>query len=283
MTISDEHSPNSSSSHQSKPFSRTKPWYHPTLSPEHGVYIVLFVSFLTGAAAAQRWTGLTTLGLVCAFAGFQAEHPLVLQIKQRRSWKPRFLVWGGIYAGIAVGIAAYLFVQVPMLLWVYLGAIAAFLIDALAVFYRQQKSIANELVTFAGVCLAAPLAYIATSGTVTASVLGLWLLNALFFSSAVFTVKLRKPKSVSPVPGLLYNALSSLALLTLWYCGWLGPYTALAFALIVLKFGFILWQQEWYKTTRIQNVAMLETIFALAFLAVTSISLLPAHLPAPTL
>ena len=133
-----------------------KAWYLPTFSPEHGVYIVLFVSFFTGAAAAQQWTGLTTLGLICAFAGFQAEHPLVLQIKQRRSWKPRFLVWGGIYAGIAVGIAAYLFVQAPVLLLVYLGAIAAFLIDALAVFYKQQKTVANELVTFAGVCLAAP-------------------------------------------------------------------------------------------------------------------------------
>ena len=133
-----------------------KAWYSPTLSPEHGVYIVLFVSFLTGAAAAQRWTGFTTLALICTFAGFQAEHPLVLQIKQRRSWKPRFLVWGGIYAGIAVGIAAYLFIQTPVLLWVYLGAIAAFLIDVLAVFNKQQKSVANELVTFAGVCLAAP-------------------------------------------------------------------------------------------------------------------------------
>ncbi|MEO1623386.1 MAG: YwiC-like family protein, partial [Cyanobacteria bacterium J06632_3] len=66
-------------------------WYSPTVSPEHGAYVVLIVSFLTGAAAAQQWTWATTLALLCAFCGFQAEHPLVLQIKQRRSWKPRFL------------------------------------------------------------------------------------------------------------------------------------------------------------------------------------------------
>ena len=71
-------------------------WYRPTFSPEHGVYVVLLVSFLTGAAAAQSWTHMTTLALLCAFCGFQAEHPLVLQIKQRRSLKPRFLVWGGL-------------------------------------------------------------------------------------------------------------------------------------------------------------------------------------------
>lgn len=70
-------------------------WYKPTLSPEHGVYVILLVSFLTGAAAAQNWTLSTTLALVCAFFGWQAEHPLVLQIKQRKSLKSRFLVWGG--------------------------------------------------------------------------------------------------------------------------------------------------------------------------------------------
>jgi len=63
--------------------SKSQAWYRPTLSPEHGVYVVLLVSFLTGAAAAQNWTLATTLALVCAFCGFQAEHPLVLQIKQR--------------------------------------------------------------------------------------------------------------------------------------------------------------------------------------------------------
>lgn len=62
-----------------------KPWYRPTLSPEHGVYVMLVVSFLTGAAAAQQWTWATMLALVCAYCGFQAEHPLSMQIKQRRS------------------------------------------------------------------------------------------------------------------------------------------------------------------------------------------------------
>lgn len=82
-------------------------WYFPTVSPEHGAYVVLTVSFLTGAAAAQQWTWATTLALLCAFCGFQAEHPLMLQIKQRRSWKPRFLLWAGVYGGIAMAIAAF--------------------------------------------------------------------------------------------------------------------------------------------------------------------------------
>jgi len=89
--------------------STTKPHfptgYKPIISPEHGVYLVLLVSFLVGVSLAQQWTWESTLALICAFSGFQAEQPLVLQIKQRKSWQPRFLFWGGIYGSIAAGIA----------------------------------------------------------------------------------------------------------------------------------------------------------------------------------
>jgi hypothetical protein len=254
-----------------------KSWYQPTFSPEHGVYVVLLVSFLMGAAAAQQWTWATSLAFLCAWAGFQAEHPLTLQIKQRRSWKPRFLVWGGLYAGIALGTAIYLFLQTPILLWLYLWAIAALLIDSVAVFYRRQKSIWNEFLTFAAVCLAAPLAAITTTGTATIALLGLWLLNTLFFSSAIFTVKLRKPKTQSLVPGLIYHGAATLIVLGLWYFGWLTGLEAIAFGVVVLKFGFILWKLEWYKTTAIKNVAFLETLSAILFLSLTAIALLPAH------
>ncbi len=257
--------------------SYTIPWYRPMVSPEHGVYVMLIVSFLTGAAAAQHWTEATTLAFICAFAGFQAEHPLTLQIKQRRSWKLRFLLWGGLYASVALSIAAYLGWQIPMLLWLYLGAIAAFTIDSLAVLHRQQKSIWNEILTFAAVCLAAPFAAIATTGTATTTLLGLWLLNTLFFSSAIFTVKLRKPKPPSQVTSLVYHGIATLMIVGLWYLGWLAGLAAIAFGVTLLKFGFILWQLEWYKTTAIKHVAMLETLAAVLFLSLTAIAVLPAH------
>ncbi|MBD2328440.1 YwiC-like family protein [Alkalinema sp. FACHB-956] len=261
-----------------KAVSRAPDWYHPIFSPEHGVYVMLSVSFLTGAAAAQQWTWATTLALICAFAGFQAEHPLTLQIKQRRSWKPRFLIWGGFYGGIAFGTAVYLSLQTPLLLWLYLGAIVALVIDAVSVFYRQQKSFANELLTFAAVCLAAPVAYVSVTGTWTLSVLGLWLLNTLFFSSSIFTVKLRKPRTASLVPGLIYHAISTGIIIGLWFIGWLAPITAIGFGVALLKLGLILIGQDWYRTTPIQNVAILETTSALIFLLIVALSLLPARL-----
>ena len=254
-------------------------WYHPIFSPEHGVYVVLVVSFLTGVAAAQQWTLASTLALISAFCGFQAEHPFVLQIKQRKSWKPRFLVWGSLYAVISLGIAGYLALQTPMVLWLCLGAIATFAIDAISVFYRQQKSFANELLTFAAVCLTAPLAYMATTGMWTMSILGLWLLNTLFFSSAIFTVKLRKPRTASRLPGSIYHGVASVIIVGLWGLGWVSTVGAIAFSLAVVKFSVIGWQRDWYQTTPIQNVAFVETFSSLLFLSLTAVSLLPAHLP----
>jgi hypothetical protein len=104
-------------------------------------------------------------------------------------------------------------------------------------------------------------------------------LNTLFFSSAIFTVKLRKPKTTSLIPGLIYHAIASLIIAGLWYYGWLGLIPAIAFGVVLLKFCGILWQLNWYQTTQIKHVAMLETLSAIAFLTITAIALLPARLP----
>ncbi len=260
---------------------KSNQWSSPTVSPEHGAYVVLMVSFLTGATAAQQWTWATTLALLCAFCGFQAEHPLMLQIKQRRSWKPRFLLWAGIYGGLAIAIASWLFWRNQEnwpLLMIYGTALAATVIDGALVWQRQQKSILNELVTFAAVCLSAPLAYVVITGMLTWPIVGLWILNTLFFSSAIFTVKLRKVRTASIAPGLIFHALATCMVVLLWYIHWLLPVTAAAFGVAVLKFGLIMWQKDWYINTKIQYGALLETSASLLFLAIAALSLLPPYL-----
>jgi hypothetical protein len=259
-------------------------WYRPTISPEHGIYLVLLVSFVLGAAAARNWTWMTTLALMCAFCAFQAEHPLIWQIKQRRTLKLRFLLWGSVYGGISIAIAIYLYLQQSTnrefspLLWVYLGGTIVTIIDAIAVLYRQQKSIWNELITFGAVCSSSLLAYITIAGHFSLLAVGIWLLNWLFFSSTIFTVKLRKPRSSSIVPGVIYHAIASLIIFVLWAYTSLPTIAAIAFGIAVLKFGLIAWQQSWYCQLKISQVAMLETIAATVFLIIVALSLLPARL-----
>ncbi|MGD1849455.1 MAG: YwiC-like family protein, partial [Cyanophyceae cyanobacterium] len=135
-------------------------WLRPTISHHHGAYVVLLVSFLTGAAAAQSWSIATTLVLICALLAFQAEYPLSLQLQNRRSWRPRYLIWGFAYGAVATAIAVYLYWQTPLLIWIYFGAIAALIVDTIATIYRQQRSRINELITFAAICSSAPFAYV---------------------------------------------------------------------------------------------------------------------------
>ncbi len=257
---------------------KSSQWYRPTVSPEHGVYVMLFVSFLTGAAAAQLWTWGTTLALICGFCGFQAEHPLVWQIKQRKTWKPRLLLWASLYGGIAITIALWLLWQssnrLPLLL-IYSGAIVALIFDVVSVRQRQQKSRLNELITFAAVCLLAPLTYTVTIGTISKVAIALWVLNTLFFSSAIFTVKLRKTKTASVIPGMIFHGMATALAIILWLTGWLLPITASAFGVALIKFSLILWQKNWYCTAKIQQVALLETLSSIAFLIIVGLSVLP--------
>jgi len=258
-----------------------QPWYRPTLSPEHGVYVMLVVSFLTGAAAAQQWTWATTLALICAYCGFQAEHPFSMQIKQRRSGKPRLLVWLGIYGGMAAAIALWLLWHNPqpeLLIAIYGAVIVATLIDGLSIWQRQQKSVWNELITFAAVCGTGPLTYIATTGTLSTTAIALWLLDSLFFSSAILTVKLRKVRTASIGGGFVFHAIGAGLVGLLWQADWLAPITAAAFGVALLKFTLILWQKDWYCNAPIQSVALIETTASLLFGAIVTLSLLPAHL-----
>ena len=208
--------------------------------------MVLLVSFLIGVALVQQWNWETTLALICAFCGFQAEHPLVLQIKQRKSWQPRYWFWGVVYGGIAGAIALYLAFTASGVLFplftIYGCAGLALMVDAISVFCRGQKSILNELVTFATVCLVVNFTYLVTTHSFTPTAIRLWGLYRLYFSGTIFTVKLRKIRKQDSLDAALkrlgiYHAIAPLLILILYYTGCL-PLTlipALAFTVLLLK------------------------------------------------
>ena len=241
--------------------------------------IVWFGSFLTGAALAQTWNYCTNLALLCSFFALQAEHPLVVQVKQRSKWKPRYAIWAGIYGTIAVWIAGWLWIQSPILVWIYAIVVFALIFDVIAVIKRKHKSILNELVIFAAICLSTPLAYAATTGNLSVEAITIWMLNTLFFGSAIFTIKLRRKKTSSFKPGILYHLIASLIVTGFFILGWLKLFTALAFTVVLIKFAVIVSFRKWYQKARFHSVALLETRFALVYVAIAAISVLPAHLP----
>ncbi len=256
-----------------------KRWYQPTFSPEHGVLLVLLGAMLTGASLAQTWNGDTSWACLAAFLGLQAEHPVIVQIKQRRRWRPRYLIWAGIYGGAALAIALYLSFQHPVLWWILGAGVVALGLDALAVFQRNHKTVANEIVMFSAICLSTLFVYGATTGEMTAQALGLWVLNSLFFSSAVFSVKLRKRKTSSLQPGVLYHGVAIALVAALYAIGWLSIFTALVFLVALLKLTVITCWQNWYRTCRFEHVARFETYFALSYTCLAALTVLPPKLP----
>lgn len=254
-------------------------WYRPTFAPEHGALLVLMGSLISGSALAQAWTTDTTLACLCAGCALQAEHPLIVQLKQRSSWKPRYLFWTGIYGGISIAIALYLAWQAPPLMWLYGCGSLALIIDAIAVLKHQQKSIANELVMFAAICLSTLLTYGATTGSLTPQAWGLWILNTLFYASAIFTIKLRKAKTSDLKPGLIFMGIAVLLTLSLFYSQWLLPLTALTFSIALLKFAVVIWKRDWYTQCRFEHIARFETYFTLVYVCLLALTVLPPTLP----
>lgn len=256
-----------------------KPWYLPTFSPEHGVLLVLLGAVLTGASVAQSWHSDTSWACLAAFLGLQAEHPVIVQVKRRRHWRPRYLVWAGIYGGSAFAIALWLCLAHPVLWWVVGTGILALGLDILAVFQRNHKAVANEIVMFVAICLSTLFVYGATTGDITVQAVGMWILNSLFFASAVFSVKLRKRKTSSLRPGVAYHGIAIALVTGLYAIGWLSLFTALVFSVALLKLAVIICWQNWYRTCRFEHIARFETYFALSYTFLAALTVLPPKLP----
>ena len=183
-----------------------------------------------------------------------------------------WLVWHDVTVG------CWLAWDVPELLWIYGAAIATLAIDLWAVSQKQQKSIPNEITMFAAICLSTPLAFGATVGTITPQAMGLWILNTLFFVTSIFTIKFRKGKA-STWEGGSYLMVAVVMVLGLYGFGYLNGLTALTFAIAPLKFGLVVWLQDWYRTCHFGAIARFESYFALSYICLVALTILPARLP----
>ncbi|KEF42176.1 MAG: hypothetical protein ER33_07405 [Cyanobium sp. CACIAM 14] len=255
-----------------------RPWWQPTFSHQHGPLVALLVSFLLGAAGAHRWTVDTTLALVVVLAAFQAEHPLVQQIRRRRSLQPRLLLWLGLYGAIAVGLGALLAWRSPTLIPLGILAVLVLALDALAVLQRRQRGLTHELIAFGAVALAGPFAWTVGSGSLEPEAAGLWGLCSLYFGSSVVLLKVRRDAAAGIAPALMAGALATALVSAGWWLGLLQPFEALAYGVALLKGAWLLSRLEPYRSASIGRVAAIESATALLFLVVAALGVLPATL-----
>ena len=79
--------------------------------------------------------------------------------------------------------------------------------------------------------------------------------------------------------GIIYHIVSVLILIVLYGLDCLALITAISFTVALIKFGIFNCVLKWYRQARFQSIAIFETRFALVYIAIASISVLPAHLP----
>jgi hypothetical protein len=162
----------------------------PVYSPEHGAYVVVLASFLVGAIAAGGWTAQTTFALIAALAAHQAQFP-VMQMLRKHRIVARLALWGSLYAVLAAISAWKVLVVTPEVMRLVWVAGSVFVIAVLLSVLGFYKTLSQELIVFAGLCLAAPWAEVATRGYMVRETLGVWVVLVVAFQGAVFAVHLR--------------------------------------------------------------------------------------------
>ena len=174
------------------------------LPKEHGAWGMLYVPLACGAlvAGAGGWRVLL-LALATTFLFVARESILAIWRARARQRDPgtatRLAV---IYLVLAGAAGSPLLVVWDLHGMVPLGIAAAGLLvwNAARAAKREERTVAAELIGIAGLTLTAPAAHYVALTVWTSTALWLWLLNALYFGSSVFFVKLRVASAHSKSP-----------------------------------------------------------------------------------
>jgi hypothetical protein len=161
---------------------------------QHGAWSILLISYLigtfavTGVGGAAPW-----LALVALVCGFVARHALVQALALRRKglgWS-RLGLWGFAFGAVSLagtGALILFYDHWGLLLIGGLAALAA--LAALVVErYHKDRTAWGEIVGVLGLSTAIPFAAYARAGRLDSTLLGLWLLGALYFAGPVFHVR----------------------------------------------------------------------------------------------
>ena len=165
---------------------------------EHGAWGMWTVPLLSAAIVAGTWNVPLLLCAVCALGLFLLRGSVEAQGGWREIRQPVHLGLATVVA--ATGAALLFFYQRSELVWVILGGLALYGLQA-AILRRhsgarseertEKRSLTAEMVGVVLLSLAAPAAWIVARGQMDKEAAAVWLLNVLFFLGSVLYVKYR--------------------------------------------------------------------------------------------
>jgi hypothetical protein len=224
---------------------------------EHGSWAILLIPYFISVAITGGFSSRTVLGLVGLLLLFFSRQPLLLLIRNRdrRNMSGREL-WLSFLIPFITGLGVFCWLMLKYQLWqLWLIAgigLAIFMIYIYLFLQRKERSILGELSGISLLTLSSSAAIAIAQGRLTSQALLLWLVNALYFSSSVFYIKMKIAaytqqrkntidKTALPMTRqcLAYLAILMIIIGILIFANWLPGLILLAFIPMIIH---TLWQ-----------------------------------------
>jgi YwiC-like protein len=205
---------------------------------EHGAWAMLYTPFLVAFFAVGEWNWKALTVLLTLTAVFFAHEPMVLLSRapagsERRRYA---IVWLLIYGITAMLLAFPLLWFSHLWLFIPLGLLTGWMmfVHFRIVSQKTYRNFGAELLAILSLTSSAPVLYYALRGTLDGTALLLWMLNALYFISSVFYVKMLVGRSSrrqdDHVQGCAaYHFLLLAFIAAMAYAGWIRWTVCMAF------------------------------------------------------
>jgi hypothetical protein len=237
-------------------------FYKPVWSRQHGAYITLIISWLTGTLLSSSLYAIHFVILVMLLAGFNFTEFMQDRFLRNSPPPPRKKFWTWIYLILAVTSGICVLINVSGFKYLLPIIVLAGLLFLLLTKLRLHKSIIIEFLTFAVLSISGLISFNPHDISSFKSLFPLWILMFLYFSSTIFLVKIRFER-VKPLLVIIYFIISSAILYFVWgnvLIIWLTMLLMLLRLLPVIAF------QGKYKGLKITRIGFIETGFQILFI-----------------
>ncbi|MCI0487580.1 MAG: YwiC-like family protein [Blastocatellia bacterium] len=257
------------------------------LPKEHGAWVMLYVPFVVGALVAGSFSLRVLLLLSSVTFVFIARESLIVwwRARSRGQSRPSSLRLMLIYLGLAALSGVPLVFIYRLYITVPLGFVALVLlgVNAEQAVRREDRTIFGEVMAILGLTLTAPAAYYVARASWEITALWLWALNALYFASSVFYVKLRvhaiNPRKEQESRNVrrhcaFYHVFLLASLLVLVLTDSLSLLAVIAFAPVLVRTFWHLFKPG--ERLNLRRIGVLEIVYSVVFLVFITLTFRPA-------
>ena len=211
---------------------------------EHGAWAMLYTPFVVTLFTVGQWNWKAFLLLLILTAVFFAHEPLMLLSRAATGTDRRreAIQWLSIYCTIAGLLSLPLLFVAKLLLLIPFGIFSFFMMFThyRMVSQKNYRNFAAEVLAIINLTSSAPVLYYCLQGKFDPTAILLWSLNALYFISSIFYVKMLVGRSSAKLNGYIaecaaYHLSLLAALIAMASAGWIHWSVCLAFLPATLR------------------------------------------------